>query len=223
MGLADRDYMRERYRARQGLSGQTVWNDWKARRELDNASYFSGRWRARLRRHNALRRKLLSVTLMSLVAVLLVAGTRNHGWLAERFAALTIGRSGFGFPASGTVSVSSALDMQRVQSRLTVQGAAENTVVQLVDARTGAHHLSIYVRAFERVSVPAPIGVYRVRFIHGRQWADARAFFGRGTVQEEVIGAMPFAKNLGHVLDLRLGPDSNLFVRRLPGDPGALE
>lgn len=160
---------------------------------------------------------------MSLVAVLLVAGTRNHGWLAERFAAHTIGRSGFGFPASGTVSVSSALDMQRVQSRLTVQGAAENTVVQLVDARTGAHRLSIYVRAFERVSVPAPIGVYRVRFIHGRQWADARAFFGRGTVQEEVIGAMPFAKNLGHVLDLRLGPDSNLFVRRLPGNPGDLE
>lgn len=222
MGLADRDYMRERYRARQGLYGQTVWNDGKARRELDGGKYFSGRWRARLRRHHALRRKLLSVTLVSLVAVLLVAGTRNHGWLAARFTALTTGRTG-GFPASGTVSVSSALDMTRVQSHLTVQGAAENTIVQLVDSRTGAHHLSVYVRAFDRVSVPAPIGAYRVRFIHGRHWADARAFFGNGTVQEEVIGAMPFTKNLGHVFDLRLGADGNLLVRRLPGKPGALE
>lgn len=104
MGLADRDYMRERYRARQGLpSGKTVWNDGKARCELGDDKYFSGSWRARIRRHYALRRKLLGVTLMSLVAVLLVAGTRNRDWLASRLAALSIGRTGFGFPASGTV------------------------------------------------------------------------------------------------------------------------
>lgn len=118
--------------------------------------------------------------------------------------------------------MSSVLDMKRVQSRLTVQGASENTIVQLVDARSGAHHLSVYVRAFERVSVPTPVGAYRVRFIHGRQWADARTFFGKGTIQDEVIGAMPFTEQLGHVLDLRLGPDSNLLVRRLSGMPGPL-
>lgn len=34
MGLDDRDYMRERYRKRQGLDpGATQWNDKKARRE----------------------------------------------------------------------------------------------------------------------------------------------------------------------------------------------
>ena len=35
MGIDDRDYMRERYRQRQGLSaGKTQWDDKKARREL---------------------------------------------------------------------------------------------------------------------------------------------------------------------------------------------
>lgn len=34
MGIDDRDYMRERYRQRQGLgAGRTQWNDKKARRE----------------------------------------------------------------------------------------------------------------------------------------------------------------------------------------------
>ncbi|MBB3349797.1 hypothetical protein [Sphingomonas sp. BK069] len=40
MGLDDRDYMRERYRKRQGLDqGDTTWNDKKARREQAGAGY----------------------------------------------------------------------------------------------------------------------------------------------------------------------------------------
>lgn len=40
MGLDDRDYMRERYRQRQGLDpGGTVWNDKKARREQASSGY----------------------------------------------------------------------------------------------------------------------------------------------------------------------------------------
>ncbi|MBW6532598.1 hypothetical protein KZ820_17795 [Sphingomonas sp. RRHST34] len=40
MGLDDRDYMRERYRKRQGLDqGETTWNDKKARREQSSAGY----------------------------------------------------------------------------------------------------------------------------------------------------------------------------------------
>jgi hypothetical protein len=40
MGLDDRDYMRERYRKRQGLDqGDATWNDKKARREQAGAGY----------------------------------------------------------------------------------------------------------------------------------------------------------------------------------------
>lgn len=112
--------------------------------------------------------------------------------------------------------------MKRVTSRLILQGARENTIAQLVDAASGAHTLSVYVRAFERVTVPAPSGQYRVRFIHGRAWVDARTFFGTGTRHEEVAGVMSFTR-LGHVIDLRLGPDSNLIVRPLSVRPEPLQ
>ena len=82
---------------------------------------------------------------------------------------------------------------------------------------------NFYLRAFERITVGAPVGQYRVRFIHGPVWAGPEQLFGRGTVQDEVLGVMPFTASIGHILDLRLGPDSGLVVRRLSSAPESLK
>ncbi|OYY89854.1 MAG: hypothetical protein B7Y45_10560 [Sphingomonas sp. 28-66-16] len=223
MGLADRDYMKERYRARQGLSPEGVrWNDRKGRCELE-PDYFAGAWRARIRQHYATRKRLLQAGLMSVAGTVLVVGAHKNEWLAEHLAVFFPSSAAASFPASGTVSVSPMLNMRRVKSHLTLQGSDENAIVQLIDARSGSHTLSVYIRAFERVSVPAPTGNYRVRFIHGRNWMNPRTFFGSGTAHEEVIGAMPFTQTFGHVFDLRLGPDSGLAVRRLSLKPEPLQ
>jgi hypothetical protein len=260
MGLDDRDYMRERYRKRQGADpGQVQWNDQKARREFARAGYEKavptrevplgsaswigknagfanggawfarknrghdyqrGRWRSRGKGRDPISRMLLGV---SLTAILVCVGVGGRLWLASQMSAMLVGRFGGSFPASGSVVVPSDLDMKKVRSRLTLQGSRENSVVQLIDAATMRATMSVYVRAFERVSVAAPTGQYRVRFIHGAEWKDPETFFGRKTVQDEVLGILPFTPSLGHVLDLGLGPDSNLVVRRLPGKPEPLQ
>ena len=251
MGLDERDYMRDRYRQRQGLEpGATQWNDKKARRELaaaghkkavplGSASWISatstGSWfaskdrghdyqRARWRPRRSRRSPLLTMALRAgLVVLLVAAGIGGRFWLAESMSAVLVDRFGQSFPASGSVIVPSSLDMRVVKSRLTAQGGRENSIVQLVDVTTMRPALSVYVRAFERVTVAAPTGQYRVRFIHGPRWGGPDRLFGSGTVQDEVIGVMPFTRSIGHVLDLRLGPDSGLAVQRLSSKPESLQ
>lgn len=90
MGLADRDYMRERYRDRQGLPSEaTVWKDSRARVEL-RGDYLTGRWRTRIRRHFAVRRRLISATLTGIACLLLVADFKNRDWLENRLAASSL-------------------------------------------------------------------------------------------------------------------------------------
>lgn len=182
--------------------------------------YQRGRWRPRRKSRDPIVRMLLSVLLG---AILVCVGVGGRLWVAERMSALLVARSGTSFPASGSVVVPSTLDVRTVKSSLTLQGSRENSVVQLIDTETMRPAMSAYIRAFERVSVPAPTGVYRVRFIHGKQWVDARTFFGPGTAHDEVIGVISFTRRLGHVLDLRLGPDSGLAVRRLSLKPESLQ
>lgn len=210
MGIDDRDYMRERYRKRQGLdAGATQWNDKKARRELARAGYEKavplgsaswvsgtssktswfeaknrghdyqrGRWRSR----RSKRRPLPNMVLYACLGVAMLAvGVGGRLWIAESISTLLVGRSGLSFPASGSVVVPSSLDMGSVRSRLTLQGSRENSIVQLIDTTTTRPTLSVYIRAFERTTVGAPVGQYRVRFIHGPAWAGPEKLFGRGT------------------------------------------
>lgn len=257
MGIDDRDYMRERYRQRQGLSAErTTWNERKARRELEGRGYqkavpvdrkgrsvplgsalwISGNgkrqsWFERKNRGHdyqsnrwrpSRRSKLPSgLVALSLIAALVVTGFGARDWTAERYGAIILAQS-HSFPASGTVSVPTNIDMKRVAAKLTVQGGIENAIVQMIDARTGRNALSVYVRAHERVTVPAPIGRFHMRLVHGRDWTDTRALFGKGTLHDEVEGAMRFTRKVGHVLDLRLGHDSNLVVRRINLRPAPL-
>ena len=73
-----------------------------------------------------------------------------------------------------------------------------------------------------RVTVPAPVGRFHMRLVHGREWSDAQTLFGKGTLHDEVDGVMRFTRKVGHVLDLRLGHDSNLVVRRINLRPAPL-
>ncbi len=228
MGIDDRGYMRERYRQRQGLPPErTTWNERKARREMPAGSpwfekknrghdYQRGRWRPRGR--IALYRGAL---VASMLVVLLVVGIGGRSWFADQLVA-TILSEGRSFPASGTVSVPANIDMKRVVARLTVQGGPENAIVQMIDATTGRNALSIYVRSHERVTVPVPVGRFHMRLVHGREWTDSRALFGKGTLHDEIAGVMRFSRTIGHVLDLRLGEDSNLVMRRIALPPAPL-
>ncbi|MDR6790148.1 hypothetical protein J2Y58_003528 [Sphingomonas sp. BE138] len=249
MGIDDRDYMRERYRKRQGLDpGAVEWNDKKSRRELRRSGYHKavplgsagwisglagktswfektrgldyqkGRRRSRLRSFRKDRTHRYVVIGLA-VAMLLYLGTAGRTWLADRLGNFALPRFGQGFPATGAVVVPSTLDLKRVKSRLTLQGSAENSIVQLIDARTGLPALSIYVRAHERTSLAVPIGQFRVRLIHGREWVSNAALFGKATVHDEIVGVMPFTRRLGHVLDLGLGPDSHLTIRPATAKP----
>ncbi|KQO55070.1 hypothetical protein [Sphingomonas sp. Leaf257] len=228
MGLDDRAYMRERYRKRQGLPPErTTWNDRKARRELQSSSMWfdKGRGGHRLRSGRwGSSRKARVLAGLALGGLLIVAAATRLSapfWLAEQFTAIILGQN-HGFPASGTVSVPANIDMKRVVAKLTVQGGLENAIVQMIDAKTGRNALSLYVRAHERVTVPAPVGRFHMRLVHAREWSDAKTLFGKGTLHDEIDGVMRFSRKVGHVLDLRLGHDSNLVVRRINLRPAPL-
>lgn len=248
MGIDDRDYMRERYRQRQGLPPErTTWNERKARRELEGRGYqkavplgsalwISGNgkrqsWFERKNRghdyqHGRWRpsRKATfpsGLIALSLTAAIIATGFGARDWMVERYRAIILAQ-GHSFPASGAVSVPANIDMKRVVAKLTVQGGSENTIVQMIDVQTGRSALSVYVRAHERVTVPAPIGGFHMRLVHGREWTDGRKLFGKGTLHDEVDGVMRFTRKVGHVLDLRLGHDSNLAVRRINLRPAPL-
>ena len=52
---------------------------------------------------------------------------------------------------------------------------------------------------------------------------SSRTFFGKGTLHDEVAGVMLFTRRVGHTLDLRLGADSNLVVRRIAAKPASIQ
>jgi hypothetical protein len=184
--------------------------------------YQRGRWRPRPRFTPAPYWQALGV---GVAIALVLAAWAGQGQIKRATSSLfaSIVGTNTGFPESGTVAVSSSVDLRTVRSHLTIQGAADNSIVQLLDPATAKNRLSVYVRAFERVTVPAPLGQYRVRFIHGREWADSRTFFGKGTLHDEVAGVMLFTRRVGHTLDLRLGADSNLVVRRIAAKPASIQ
>lgn len=244
MDLSEGDLANKGSREQNRPLSRTTWNDRKARRELaaspaaslriatritgngNGRSWFEpmnrghdyqrDRWRPSKRTPNS-----GTMIAVGIAAALLATGISAGGWIADQFDAIVYPQ-GYGFPPSGTVSVPANIDMKRVVAKLTVQGGADNTVVQMVSATTGQNALSVYVRAHERVTVPAPVGRFHMRLIHGREWNDSRTLFGKGTLHDEVEGVMRFSRKIGHILDLQLGKSSNLVVRRIADKPRPL-
>lgn len=234
MGLDDRDYMRDRYRQRQGLDpGKTQWNDRAARVEMAhqkhkkaipvgggssggngawfapknrNFDYRTGRYRpaVSLRQHPAQK----WIFLLSAVSILFPAyrEIKRAGWLPDWEQAVP-------FPSSGSVTVNREIDPRTATSRLRVITAAANAVVQLFDAETGVHIISLYVRREDDVNVPVPPGTYRVKIVEGDKWHGRTNYFGSSTTSDTVVSTMTFGRHLAHGIDLHRRPDGNLPTR----------
>ncbi len=221
MSLADRDYMRERYRRRGGAQATPVWRDEKARVEFDDYDTAGAygrkeQHRKRPKSHSIpIPRLLIPLLCLLGVGVPIFADMRRGGWLPNF-------EQGLPFPESGSVSVASDLPMSMVRSRLAVVTSDANAVVQLMDPESGRHALSVFVVANSQIDIPAPVGVWRMRVIEGQKWHGTRDFFGPNTQFETVAQLMEFSAARGNGIDLHRRVVGNLKTRMMLTRPEPL-
>ncbi|MFD1103576.1 MULTISPECIES: hypothetical protein [Sphingobium] len=210
MGIDDRDYMRERHRAR---AGATNWNDRAGRVEgawFDPVNRgrdgLKGRFRAGMGVRQS-RRQLLIYGLSVLLTVIPLYG------MAQRDGLIPDLRPGVSFPETGSVTISKAIDRRSITSALTIVASHANAVVQLFDPATERHLMSIYVAANHRIKVPVPEGTYRMKLVEGQKWHGTRKFFGPNTSFRTVADLMTFTRSSGQLINLRRRPDGNMPTR----------
>ena len=225
MGLDDRDYMRERRRRESGARlGSTSWIDAKGRLKhhglwFDPKSqrhdYGMGRHRTGLRIAAHPWQKW--ILLLSAISILLpmYGEAQRKGWLPDLAASTP-------FPETGSVTVARTIRPAYIKSRLTVEASEANAVVQLFEPETNRHILSVYVAANNRVTVPVPIGTFRMRLIEGQRWHGPTRYFGPNTSYETAAGLMTFEPRAGHTVDLHRRPDGNLKTRLTLSRPESL-
>lgn len=225
MGLDDRDYMRERRRRESGARlGSASWIDDKARVQHDGLwfdasavshDYRNRRWRSAPR--TVAHPWQTWILLLSAVSILIpmYGEVQRKGWLPDLTASIP-------FPETGSVTVSRTIRPADIKSRLTVEASEANVVVQLFEPATDRHILSVYVAANERVTVPAPIGTFRLRLIEGQKWHGTTRYFGPNTSYETAAELMTFKPNTGHIVDLHRRPDGNLKTRLMLSRPESL-
>ncbi len=210
MGLKDRDYMRERYRAR---AKGTRWNDRAGRVEgawFDPVNHGFDYQRGRLRgsRGNAggmLRWMSLALSLF-LIAIPVWHSLKREGWLADS-------EPGLPFPETGSVTVNPALDPAGATSRMAVTTSDANAVVQLFDPQSGRHVISVYVRKNDRAIIAVPPGTYRMKVAEGQRWHGPVDFFGSSTTYDAVVPLMVFTRQRGNGIDLHRRPNGTLPTR----------
>ncbi|MDP2129891.1 MAG: hypothetical protein U0975_08485 [Erythrobacter sp.] len=145
----------------------------------------------------------------------MIGDLRRGGWLPDT-------EPGLPFPETGSVSVANDLPMSRVRSRLKVVTSASNAVVQLVHPETNRHALSVFVAANSEVTIPAPVGIWRMRVIEGQKWHGIAKFFGPNTQYETVAELMEFGHSRGNGIDLHRRIDGNLKTRQMLMGPEPL-
>lgn len=209
MGLDDRDSMRERYRDR---ARGTRWNDRTGRVEgawFDAANaghdYRCGRFAARGRSRFQIGWLPFALSLL-LTVIPAYYALEREGWLPDL-------RPGLPFPASGSVTVDRRIDPKSATARLAVVTANANAVVQLFDAETGRHVISVYVRKNDRATVAVPPGDYRMKIAEGQRWHGPRDFFGTSTTYETVAQVMSFRTSAGNGVNLNRRINGNLPTR----------
>lgn len=187
MGLADRDYMRDRYRQR---GPSTAW-----------AGKDRGRWPFR---PHPLQGPILLLCALP-IAIGAFQEAKRAGWVPDMHEELP-------FPASGDVTVSNDVDPRDAVSRFTVQTADAHAVAQLFDLE-GRHVISVYVRRNDEVTTPVPPGVYRLKVAEGRRWYGPGRFFGRSMTYETAVATMRFTRREGKGIDLHRTPAGDLHTR----------
>ena len=230
MGLDDRDYMRDRYRERQGGKrevplGSASWIGRAAQPAGSGGGWFEKknrgqdyqRGRYRPRRSSPLRhaRWLIPVLCLLTYVIPMYFDAKRGGWLPDLM-------PGIPFPESGSVTVPTHLSQKRITSSLTVQTSDANAVVQLFDPETDEHVLSVYVAGNDHVVIPAPRGTYRMKIVEGRKWHGPTRYFGPNTQYETVLKLMTFSQRMGNGIDLRRRVDGNLHTRPMITNPEPL-
>ena len=207
MGLADREYMRERTRAR--FRESTTWNDKRSRVELDPAS---GGFRCRT--HPAQKWIFLISALAMLIPFYREA--KREGWIPDPQPALE-------FPQTGSVTVHKSVNPRRATSSLLVQAGGANAVVQLYDVATGLHVISVYVARERSARVSVPPGTYRVALVEGGKWHGRQRYFGASTTYDTVAEPMVFERDTGHGISLIRRPNGNLRTASNVRSPAPLD
>ena len=239
MGIDDRDYMRERYRARQGTAGaSTWWNDRKSRRELGSnenavplgsASWIGGGgsgtgsgggwFDAATRGFDYQKRRARPKAIggvspaqkwfLVLCALPMLIPAYREAKRAGWFPDREVELP---FPASGTVTVNDSVDPKTARSRLQVAAGEANAVVQLFDRKTDGHVISVYVHRNDETSVPVPPGTYRMRIVEGDKWHGLTRWFGASTTYETVVRPMVFTRRWYPTINLHRSPAGNLHT-----------
>lgn len=212
MGLDDRDYMRERHRAR---AKETRWNDRAGRVEGAWFDYQRGRFGGARSNFGGMLRWLPFALSLLLIAIPFYGEAQRAGWLPDGTAAIP-------FPESGSVTVAEGATRKRITSFLTVKTADANVVVQFYDPASGRHVISVYVSKNDRIRVPVPQGTFRMRLIEGQKWHGPARYFGSNTSYETVADLMTFGSRTGHIIDLHRRPEGNLKTRMMLVRPESL-
>lgn len=108
------------------------------------------------------------------------------------------------FPSSGSVTVTTALRPGAATARLAIRAGSAKAIVQLLAPQSGAHVLSIFLRAGDRRIVPVPPGTWRVCVIEGHAWDGPRRLFGPQTHIRRLPGLLRLVP--GERPSLALGP-----------------
>jgi hypothetical protein len=189
MGLADRDYMRERHRRQQTATGtiqlpgsNSLWDILKKSLVIVGAA--AALWWLALHYKEARHAEAFPPT----GAVMWFVETPEPG----ASAALTIAA-----PADRNV----------------------NFAVKLSDWGSGRAVAVIPVRAGETAAVQVPLGEYRITMASGINWQGADAMFGRTGETREAVDPMRFYKTdlqtMGHRIDLAARLNGNLRTRAI--------
>ena len=197
MGIDDRDYMRDRYRQRQGLgSGRTEWNDKKGREQLrenrhgavplGSGSWIGEGWFDEINRGHTYQkrryrprqsktkktssfRSFLADVVLRLGFAIAVPYAMYLIYVATIIPAFK-GLMLVPFPDHGSVYVTPQTDIERRQGLIRFkapEGVANNYVVMLHDINRGHDVLGIFVASGRRTKTPIPVGTYRVRIAQG--------------------------------------------------------
>lgn len=194
MGLADRDYMKNRDRDK---------NNWST---AQRASPRRSSGTQKPNRKPKQKQKTL-VTLVLWVAVLLV-GTAGAKWFLDE-------RQSQPFPPTGEVAWYVG-PTQGPTAPLTIQAPAAgnaNFVVLLDQWASKAPVAMIPVRAGEVAQLRVPLGQYRMTLIKGRDWQGSGKLFRHTLSSKEVVHPMDFVmvgdRFSGHTIQLET-PTGNL-------------
>jgi hypothetical protein len=86
--------------------------------------------------------------------------------------------------------------------------------VKLVDARTGADAVGIYVNGGRTIKVPVPLGSYEMRYAAGKTWYGSKALFGTETNYAKADSRFDFRMEnggySGYTVELILQTNGNL-------------